>query len=121
MKLSKLLLITQNPKEFARWAIATQNKVPKHLRKDFTSTWPTVQNTSEHVRGAFVVHWSLIVGGTFNRISVPMMLGSMTYMQMAAMSVGREDLAQVLQTMMQNINRIHHEITLANGGEDEEE
>lgn len=121
MKLSRLLLINQSPKEFARWAIATQNRVPKHLQNDFIKTWPTVQNTSEHVRGAFVVHWSLIVGGSLNRISVPMMLGSMTYMQMAAMSVGREDLAQVLQTMMQNINRIHHEITLANGGEDEEE
>ncbi len=121
MKLSKLILITQSAKEFARWAIATQNKIPKHLRKDFTNTWPTVQNTNEQVRGAFVVHWSLIVGGAFNRISVPMMIGSMTYMQMAAMSVGREDLAEVLQTMMQNINRIHHEINMANGGNNEEE
>ena len=45
----------------------------------------------------------------------------MTYMQLAAESVNRLDLSEVLQKMMQNFSRINAEISSHQGDTDEEE
>tara|TARA_R110002012_G_scaffold272540_1_gene458133 strand:- start:639 stop:1004 length:366 start_codon:yes stop_codon:yes gene_type:complete len=121
MKISKLKLLSKKPKEFSKWAIGHEKKIPKQFKEDFSSVWPKVQNTNEQVRGAFVVHWSLIVGSTFNTISFPIVIGTMTYMQLAAESVNRLDLSEVLQKMMQNFSRINAEISSHQGDTDEEE
>ena len=43
-------------------------------------------------------------------VALPITIGSLSYLQLAAHSIGRVDLVEILQAMMQNIPRIQHEI-----------
>ena len=104
---------------FAKWATTTEKQVPKHMKEEFSGAWPMIQNANELVRGAFVCHWSLIMGKPLSTVALPITIGSLSYLQLAAHGIGRTDLVEILQAMMQNIPRIQHEI--AEGQPNEEE
>ena len=104
---------------FAKWATATEKQVPKNMKGEFSGAWPMIQNANELVRGSFVCHWSLIMGKPLSTVALPITIGSLSYLQLAAHGIGRTDLVEILQAMMHNIPRIQHEI--AEGQPNEEE
>ena len=120
MKIWEISANSKNHDKFVKWAKATEKKVPKHLKEPFKESWPQVQNADNMVRGAFIVHWSLINQDTISEVAIPITIGSLSYMQQAAETVGRLDLVQILQTMMYNIPRVRHEITMTNVSLEEE-
>jgi len=95
---------------FAKWATTTEKKVPKNMKEEFSQSWPMLQNANELVRGAFVCHWSLVMNKPISTVALPVTIGSLSYLQLAAHTIGRTDLVEILQAMMQNIPRIQHEI-----------
>ena len=87
---------------------------------DFSNSWPVVADTNEVLRGAFVVHWLLVSKNPIIDVSLPIVIGSLTYMQMAATTVGRPDLADATQTLLQNFSRINQMILNENIKTEEE-
>ena len=114
MKIWELSANSKNHEKFVKWAETIEKKLPKNLKEAFRESWPQIQNADSMVRGAFIVHWSLIIQDPISEVAIPIVIGSLSYMQQAAESVGRLDLSQILQAMMQNIPRIRHEITMTN-------
>lgn len=98
------------PKHFAVWCINAEKKMPKVHLDSFKELWPSVQNTNDVVRGSFVAHWSMVLGGDINEVAMPITIGTLTYLQLAAMHLERTDLVEVLNSMIANIPRIRHEI-----------
>ena len=108
-----------SPKHFANWCITTEKKIPEVHREAFKEIWPTIQNTNDVVRGSFITHWSMVMGGDMNEVAMPITIGTLTYLQLAAHHVGRGDLVETLNSMIANIPRVRHEIE--GGMIDEEE
>jgi len=106
----KQLRKRMKPKQFAVWCINAEKKMPSVHTEAFKELWPTIQNTNDTTRGAFIVHWSMVMGGTINEVSMPITIGTLTYLQLAAMFIERDDLVEVLNSMIANIPRIRHEI-----------
>ena len=109
-------------KNFVSWCktVEVSAEMPHKERMAFTESWPVVANSNDLIRGAFVSHWSLILGGEINHIALPVTIGTLTFMQYAAEQQGLNDLSITINTMIANIPRIHNEI-LSEGEEDEEE
>tara|TARA_R110000796_G_scaffold19687_3_gene59099 strand:- start:9977 stop:10327 length:351 start_codon:yes stop_codon:yes gene_type:complete len=97
-------------KHFTAWCIKTEKKLPDIHKEGFSKVWPEIQNTNDVIRGAYVAHWSMVMGGDINEISMPVTIGTLTYLQLAAHHINREDLVEVLNSMIANIPRIRHEI-----------
>ena len=95
-------------------------KLPLGELDAFKESWPIVSNSNELLRGAFVTHWGLILGGEINHVGLPITIGTLTFMQYAAEKQGLEELVNVINQMIANIPRLHNAILLE-GGEDEEE
>ena len=109
-------------KNFVSWCktVESSAELPSQERAAFVDSWPTVANTNDLIRGAFVSHWSLILGGEINHIALPVTIGTLTFMQYAADQQGLNDLSQTINTMIANIPRIHNKI-LSDGEDNEEE
>jgi len=114
MKLSKIKLLAKSPSEFEKWAKEISNAknspLSEEMQADFNNSWPVVLNTNDALRGAFVVHWLLVHKNPIIDVSLPIVMGSLTYMQLAATSVGRPDLAEATQALLQNFTRINQMI-----------
>ena len=114
MKLSKIKLLAQSKVEFEKWARGLSERkhspLSKEMQADFNNSWPVVLNTNDVLRGAFVVHWLLVHKNRIIDVSLPIVIGSLTYMQLAATSVGRPDLAEATQALLQNFTRINQMI-----------
>ena len=125
MKLSKIKLLAFSKREFEKWAKSLENRkhspLSEEMQADFNNSWPVVANTNDVLRGAFVVHWLLVHKNPIIDVSLPIVMGSLTYMQLAATSVGRPDLAEATQALLQNFTRINQMIlNTANKNEEEE-
>jgi len=109
-------------KNFVSWCktVEASADLPLKERMAFTESWPIVANSNDLIRGAFVAHWSLILGGEINHIALPVTIGTLTFMQYAADQHGLTDLSNTINTMIANIPRIHNKI-LSDGEENEEE
>lgn len=109
-------------KNFVSWCktVEVSAELPHKERVAFTESWPVVANSNDLIRGAFVSHWSLILGGEINHIALPVTIGTLTFMQYAAEQQGLSDLSNTINAMIANIPRIHNEI-LSDSGENEEE
>lgn len=115
----KQLIKKMKPKQFAVWCINTEKKIPEVHRESFKEIWPSIQTTNDVVRGSFITHWSMVMGGDMNEVAMPITIGTLTYLQLAAHHINREDLVEVLNSMIANIPRVRHEIE--GGMIDEEE
>ena len=124
MKLSKIKLLSKSKGEFEKWSKEISNAknspLSKEMLADFNNSWPVVADTNEVLRGAFVVHWLLVSKDSLIDVSLPIVIGSLTYMQMAATTVGRPDLADATQTLLQNFSRINQMILNENLKTEEE-
>ena len=124
MKLSKIKLLSKSKGEFEKWSKEISNAknspLSKEMLADFNNSWPVVADTNEVLRGAFVVHWLLVSKDSLIDVSLPIVIGSLTYMQMAATNVGRPDLADATQTLLQNFSRINQMILNENLKTEEE-
>ena len=107
------------PKQFANWCITTEKKIPEAHREAFKEIWPTIQNTNDVVRGSFITHWSMVMGGDINEVAIPITIGTLTYLQFAAHYIGKQELVEVLNSMIANIPRIRHEIEGGMASEEE--
>ena len=109
-------------KNFVSWCktVEVSQELPERERKNFIESWPAVANSNDLIRGAFVSHWSIILGGEINHIALPVTIGTLTFMQYAADQQGLKDLSNTINAMIANIPRIHNEI-LSDGEKDEEE
>ena len=114
MKLSKIKLLAKSKGEFKKWAEGLTNRkhspLSEEMQADFNNSWPVVLDTNDALRGAFVVHWLLVHKNPIIDVSLPFVMGSLTYMQLAATSVGRPDLAEATQALLQNFTRINQMI-----------
>ncbi len=123
MKLSKIKLLAKSKVEFEKWARevldAKNSPLSEEMKADFSNSWPVVWDTNDALRGAFVVHWLLVLKNPLIDVSLPIVMGSLTYMQLAATSVGRADLAEATQTLLQNFTRINQMILNENIHEEE--
>jgi len=108
-------------RNFVAWCkqVEKGNKLPFYERDNFTSSWGSVSITNDLIRGAFIAHWTLILGGEINKVALPISIGTLTFMQYACDRQGRTDLVEVLGDIITNIPRIHNEIMA--GEKDEEE
>ena len=124
MKLSKIKLLSKSKVEFEKWAKGLANRkhspLSEEMQADFNNSWPVVLDTNDTLRGAFVVHWLLVHKNRIIDVSLPMVMGSLTYMQLAAISIGRPDLAEATQTLLQNFTRINQMILNENNKSEEE-
>ena len=124
MKISKIKLLSKSKVEFEKWSKEISNAknspLSKEMLADFSNSWPVVADTNEVLRGAFVVHWLLVSKNPIIDVSLPIVIGSLTYMQMAATTVGRPDLADATQTLLQNFSRINQMILNQNIKTEEE-
>ena len=109
-------------KNFVSWCktVEVSAELPHKERVAFTESWSVVANSNDLIRGAFVSHWSLILGGEINHIALPVTIGTLTFMQYAAEQQGLSDLSNTINAMIANIPRIHNEI-LSDSEENEEE
>ena len=114
MKLSKIKLLSKSKVEFEKWANGLTNRkhspLSEEMQADFNNSWPVVANTNDVLRGAFVVHWLLVHKNRIIDVSLPIVMGSLTYMQLAAISIGRPELAEATQALLQNFTRINQMI-----------
>ena len=124
MKISKIKLLSKSKVEFEKWAKEISNAknspLSKEMLADFSNSWPVVADTNEVLRVAFVVHCLLVSKNPIIDVSLPIVIGSLTYMQMAATTVGRPDLADATQTLLQNFSRINQMILNENIKTEEE-
>ena len=124
MKISKIKLLSKSKVEFEKWSKEISNAknspLSKEMLADFSNSWPVVADTNEVLRGAFVVHWLLVSKNPIIDVSLPIVIGSLTYTQMAATTVGRPDLADATQTLLQNFSRINQMILNENIKTEEE-
>ena len=122
--MEKIVEIWESDENFVGWAKEFSQKIGGDFREQFVKSWPKVRSHDTEVIACFVMYWTIRTGNIPSMIEImkPMSVGFLAHMADTAQSLQREDLVEVINTMIFNIPRMESEIiSEIRGIENEEE
>ena len=110
--MDKMIEIWESDENFVGWAKEFSQKLGGDFREQFDKSWPKVRSHDTQVIACFVMYWIIRTGNNPDMIEImkPMSVGFLAHMADTAQALKREDLVEVINTMIFNIPRIESEI-----------